>query len=219
MCIETVPKNNVLHCVTLAHRALADVEAMEKLFTRPPLVESLSSLKSHHSKKELGHWPFQKGQRQRATRLISQLGNPSITVLQAKRLGELGLNYLSLSQLRSEVINRAEFMRIMKDKRARTKPLREKLALLVPSHSKFISCFVVPLLHSIVFVSQDRDLRETNVSRDVYGGRRRIRRLQTPVVSSGIVHCSSSPGSVELSFYPKETSIRKLKVLCFASAT
>ena len=45
--------------------------------------------------------------------------------------------------------------------------MREKLALLVPSHSKFISCFAVPLLHSIVFVSQDRDLRETNVPRDV----------------------------------------------------
>ena len=54
--------HNVLHCVTLAHRALADVEAMEKLVTSPPLVECLSSLKSHHSKKELGHWQFQKGQ-------------------------------------------------------------------------------------------------------------------------------------------------------------
>ena len=45
-----------------------------------------------------------------------------------------------------------------------------------------------------------------------YGGRRGIRRLQTPVISSGIVHHSSSPGGVELS---KEISIRKLKDLCF----
>ena len=126
---------------------------MEKLSTSPPLVECLSSLKSHHSKKELGHWQFQKGQRQRATRLTSHIGNPSIAVLQAKHLGELGLKYLSLCQLRCEVI---EFIKILKDKRARRKTLREKLALLVPSHSKFISCFVVPLLHSIVFVSQDR---------------------------------------------------------------
>ena len=49
-----------------------------------------------------------------------------------------------------------------------------------------------------------------------YGGRRGIRQLQTPVISSGIMHRSSSPGGVELS---KETSIRKLKDLCFASAT
>ena len=121
---------------------------MEKLFTSPPLVECLSSLKSHHSKKELGHWQFQKGQRQRATRLISQLGNPSITVLQAKRLGELGLNYLSLCQLRREVIDKDEFVKILKDKRARSKPLMgskplmEKLALLVRSHSKFILLFL-----------------------------------------------------------------------------
>ena len=77
------------------------------------------------------------------------------------------MDYLSLCQPRSEVIDKDEFMKILKDKRARSKPLREKVALLVPSHSMFISCFVVPLLHSIVFVSQDRDLRETNVSCDV----------------------------------------------------
>ena len=116
--------------------------------------------------------------------------------MQAKHLGELGLNYLSLCQLRSEVIDKDEFMKILKDKRARSEPLREKLALLVSSHSKFISCFVVPLLHSIVFVSQDRDLRETNVSHDVIWWQTR---LQTPVVSSGIVHRSSSPGIIELS--------------------
>ena len=126
---------------------------MEKLFTSPPLVECLSSLKNHHSKKRLDHWQFQKGQRQRASTLISQLGNPSITVLQAKRLGEIGLNYHSLCQLRSEA-NEDDFMKVLKDKGAKSKPLREKLALLVPSHSKFISCFAVPLLHSIVFVSQ-----------------------------------------------------------------
>ena len=42
-----------------------------------------------------------------------------------------------------------------------------------------------------------------------YGGRRGIRRLQNPVVSSGIVHRSSSPGVVELS---KETSIQNSKI-------
>ena len=127
------------------------MEAKEKLFTSPPLVECLSSLKNHHSKKRLDHWQFQKGLRHRA--LISQLGNPSITVLQAKRLGELGLNYHSLCQLRSET-NKDDFMRVLKDKGARRKPLRVKLALLVPSHSKFISCFAVPLLPCIFFVSQ-----------------------------------------------------------------
>ena len=49
-----------------------------------------------------------------------------------------------------------------------------------------------------------------------YGGREGIRRLQNPVVSSGIVHRSSSPGVVELS---KETSIQNSKDFCFASAT
>ena len=48
-----------------------------------------------------------------------------------------------------------------------------------------------------------------------YGGRGGIRRLQNLVVSSGIVHRSSSPGVVELS---KETSIQNAKI-CFASAT
>ena len=152
---------------------------MEKLFTSPPLVECLSSLKSHHSKKELGHWQFQKGQRQRATRLISQLGNPSITVLKAKHLGEVGLIYLSLCQLRSKVIGKDEFHEYPEGQESQKQAMREKLALLVPSYSKFISCFVVPLLLSIVFVSQDRDLRETNVSRNVYSGRRGIRWLQT----------------------------------------
>ena len=127
--MEHLSRCHTQHCVTLAHSALADVEAMENLFTSPPLEECLSSLKSYHSKKELGHWQFQK---QRATRLISLLGNPSISVLQAKRLGELGLNYLSLCQLRSEVIDKDKFMKILKDKRARSKPLKEKLALLVP---------------------------------------------------------------------------------------
>ena len=42
-----------------------------------------------------------------------------------------------------------------------------------------------------------------------YGGRGGIRRLQNPVVSSGIVHRSSSPGVVELS---KETSIQNSKI-------
>ena len=42
-----------------------------------------------------------------------------------------------------------------------------------------------------------------------YGGRRGIRRLENPVVSSGIVHRSSSPGVVEIS---KETSILNSKI-------
>ena len=39
LCIRDSAKNvfiMLLHCVALAHRALADVEAMEKLFTSPP---------------------------------------------------------------------------------------------------------------------------------------------------------------------------------------
>ena len=42
-----------------------------------------------------------------------------------------------------------------------------------------------------------------------YGGRGGIRRLQNLVVSSGIVHRSSSPGVVKLS---KETSIQNSKI-------
>ena len=40
--------------------------------------------------------------------------------------------------------------------------------------------FVVPLLHSIVFVSQDRDLRETNVSRDVVRWQTRNKAVTEP---------------------------------------
>ena len=63
-------------------------------------------------------------------------------------------------------MDKDEFMKILKDKRARSKPLREKLALLVPSHSKFISCFVVFFI-TVLFLFHRTDLRETNVSRDV----------------------------------------------------
>ena len=135
-------------------------------------------------------------------------------MLQAKRLGELGLNYLSLCQLRSEVIDKDEFMKILTDKRARSKPLREKSALLVPSHSKFISCFVVPLLHSIVFVSLDRDMRETIVSRDVIWWQTRNKAVTDP---HHLFRNCSSPGIVFLS--PTKPPYVNSKVLCFASAT
>lgn len=109
---------------------------MEELFTQPPLVDCLPSLESHSSRQQLTHWQSQKGQRQRATSLISQLGNPSITVLQAKRLDQLGIDFHSLCQLRGEATNKEEFMEVMRSKGARSKQLREKLALLVPCHSK-----------------------------------------------------------------------------------
>ena len=176
---------------------------MEKLFTSPPQVECLSSLKSHHSKKELGHWQFQKGQRQRATRRISQLGNPSITVLQAKHLGEVGLIYLSLCQLRSKVIGKDEFHEYPEGQESQKQATEGEISSSSSKPQQVYFMFCCSSSSSTVFVSQDRDLRETNVSRKVYGGRRGIRRLQTHVVSSGIVNRSSSPGVIEVSFYPQ----------------
>ena len=77
-----------------------------------------------------------------ATRLISQLSNPSI---QAKHLGELGMNYLSLCQLRSDVIDKDEFMKILEGQESQNQ-----------ANEAAVSLFHVLL---IVFVSQDRDSR------------------------------------------------------------
>ena len=179
---------------------------MEKLFTSPPLIECLSSLKSHHSKKELGHWQFQKRKGQRATRLISHLGNPSISVCRPSVLENL--DWTTFPSAWSNRQRRVT--EILKDRRARSKPLREKLALLVPSHSKFISCLLF-LFFTVLFLFHRTETwgRQLYLAMS-YGGRRGIRRLQNPIVSSGIVHRSSSPGVVELS---KETSIWNSKIL------
>ena len=73
-------------------------------------------------------------------------------------------------------MNMSKFLSVISD------PLphvREKLALLVPSHSKFISCFGVPLLYSIVLFHRT-DLRETNVSRNIIWWQTRNKAVTDP---------------------------------------
>lgn len=117
--------------LSLAHRALPDVEAVIELFTQPPLADCLPNLTIMNSTKLLSKWRSNKDLKRRVTVLISKLGTPSITELQGKRLDELGLDFCTLCQLRSEAHSKETFMEVIRLKGARSKRLREKLALLV----------------------------------------------------------------------------------------
>ena len=71
------------YTVTLAHRALADVETMEKLFT------SRMSLQLEIPSQQERTWSLaiSEGAEAEGNKTFSQLGNPNIAVLQAKRSG------------------------------------------------------------------------------------------------------------------------------------
>ena len=63
---------------TTAHRALADVEAMEELFTETVLAHCLPSLPIHTPERQLDLWHTQKDLYTRTSHLINSLGKQSI---------------------------------------------------------------------------------------------------------------------------------------------
>ena len=84
---------------SLAHRALPDVEAMEKLFITTDLKNLLSSLPARCAVNQLQLWREQKEQRNRTSALMYSLGK-GVSVLQAKRLDTLKLSYEALTDIR-----------------------------------------------------------------------------------------------------------------------
>ena len=114
-----------------AHRALPDVEALEEVFMGTRLVDLLSSLPTRPARQQVELWRVQKGQRTRTTRLLHSLGN-RITAAQAKRLDTLGLSHTVLCELRAASAGDEEFQKVLREREVHSKPLREKLAAVVP---------------------------------------------------------------------------------------
>ena len=85
-----------------AHRALPDVDAMEKVITHPKLARCLSKLLIRSATNQGGLWVAMKRRYFRSAALIKELGNPAVTTAQAKRLDELGLDFQDLLKMNSE---------------------------------------------------------------------------------------------------------------------
>lgn len=113
-----------------AHRALADVEAMERIMLKTGLVDLLSSLPVRSPSQQLGAWATQKNTHNRVTQLLTSLGK-QITNAQARRLNELGLSFEALQDLRSSAKDRDGFYKALQDSGVNSKPLREKLNTIV----------------------------------------------------------------------------------------
>ena len=114
----------------VAHRALADVEAMERIMTKTDLVDLLSSLPIRSPIQQLGAWATQKNRHHRVTDILSSLGK-GITNSQAQRLNALGLSYEALCDLRSSSKDSVEFSELLFKKGVKSKAVREKLQKLV----------------------------------------------------------------------------------------
>ena len=114
----------------VAHRALADVEAMERIMVKTDLVDLLSTLPVRSPSQQLGAWATQKNTHNRITQILTALGK-RITNAQARRLNDLGLSYEALQDLRSRCPGSKEFSKALLDSGVRSKPLREKLSSLI----------------------------------------------------------------------------------------
>ena len=115
---------------TLAHRALADVEAMERLFVSTPLVALLSALPTRSGTQEVDQWHTQQCQHSRCTQILSSLGK-HITAAQAKRLDVIGLSFEVMLALCQSCPDDESFIALLKVRGVNSKPLREKLACIV----------------------------------------------------------------------------------------
>ena len=113
----------------VAHRALGDVEAMERIMTKTDLVD-LSSLPIRSCIQQLGVWATQKNTHHRVTDILFSLGK-GITNSQAQRLHALGLSYEALCDLRSSSKDVVEFSEVLFEKGVKSKAVREKLQKLV----------------------------------------------------------------------------------------
>ena len=104
---------------------------MERVITHPSLVGCLSKLPIRSPKTQNNLWIHQKRLFQRTSALIRSLGKPAVTSAQAKRLDDLGFGHADLVKLYSESKDRDVFMKVLKDKGVKSKPLREKLVKLL----------------------------------------------------------------------------------------
>jgi len=102
-----------------------------QIFMSTRLVDLLSSLPTRPARQQVELWRVQKGQRTRTTRLLHSLGN-RITAAQAKRLDTLGLPHTVLCELRAASAGDEEFQKALRECGVHSKPLREKLAAVVP---------------------------------------------------------------------------------------
>ena len=116
-------------CIIIgAHRALPDIEAMERVFTHPTLASCLSWLTVRRPQQQVNLWVNQKRLHFRASSLIKSLGGkPAVTDAQAKRLDSLGLSFDDLVKLYSESTGIDDFCSVLKARGVNSKPLREKL--------------------------------------------------------------------------------------------
>ena len=110
-----------------AHRALPDVDAMEKVITHPKLARCLSKLLIRSATNQGGLWVAMKRRYFRSAALIKELGKPAVTTAQAKRLDELGLDFQDLLKMNSESKTPEEFQTALKNRGVNSKPLREKI--------------------------------------------------------------------------------------------
>ena len=108
---------------------------MKEVLAHPSL-DCFSKLQFRSSTELLKCWVSQKGLHQRTTSLISSLGKPCVTSPQAKRLDFLGLSYPRLINFYSKAKDKDAFMKTLKDKGVKSKPLQEKLWKLLGSKAK-----------------------------------------------------------------------------------
>ena len=101
---------------------------MKAAFTHPLLEHCLQRIQPRSPAQQVNSWIRQKGVHQRSATLISALGKPSITVIQAKRLDVLGFTYSKLRRIHSEAEDAESFMKTLKSKGVNSKPLQAKLA-------------------------------------------------------------------------------------------
>lgn len=120
--------------LSIAHRALSDVEAMEELFTATPIVELLGTLPKRSAKVQIQCWNTMKEQRRRTSALLYSLGR-QVTAAQAKRLDALSLTYEVLCELRQSC-STEEFMTTLFQRGVRSRKLRERLSSLLDLRAK-----------------------------------------------------------------------------------
>ena len=116
-----------------AHRALADIQALEELLMSTQLLGLVASLPKRSATQQLQLGRLQKHQRTRTTTLLHSLGN-RITAAQAKRLDALQLSYTALCTVRENTAGDTEFQRILLECGVRSKLLREKLTAVLPKY-------------------------------------------------------------------------------------
>ena len=113
-----------------AHRALADVEAMERLFVSTPLVGLLSTLPMRSGVQQIELWQTQQAQHGRCMQLLGALGK-KITAAQARRLDIIGLSFDAMQHLRRTCPDKDAFKAALKQRGVNSRPLCDKLASVV----------------------------------------------------------------------------------------